>query len=129
MRQGASGASSGAPQGKASGSSFLDEWLAKRQQLGGGAPRSSFAAPPAPIGVATPASSDPRRQPQSTPLPPAAPTSQSTSQSLPAEAQPPMTSGIFSGSEKKKHSEEKLHLRGDNASSDGEVSVKLRKED
>jgi len=40
-----------------------------------------------------------------------------------------MASGIFSGSEKKKHGEEKLHLRGDNASSHDEVSVKLRKED
>jgi len=39
-----------------------------------------------------------------------------------------MSGGIFSESEKK-DTDERLHLRGDNALNDGEVSVKLRKED
>lgn len=111
---------------KPSGSSFLDEWLAKRQQLGGGAPRSTFSATQA--------------SPPTTPSPPQPPhqaqhltTSEGSSSSvvIPTEdiAQSPSVEGIFSGNQGHKGAGDKLQLRGHKASGLEEVSIKLRKKD
>jgi len=125
MKQGATNQGA-AP--KASGSSFLDEWLAKRQQLGGGTPRSSFSAEGQSV-VATPATlpQEGPAQPQSSN---SAPPVISSSSPVPTLEQSPGAAGIFSDdkpSQKKTADSDKLDLRN-GASPDGnEVSVKLRK--
>lgn len=120
--QGAAAAPGGKP-----GSSFLDDWLAKRQQLGGQQSGTRTATPPAtpplpsapaplsakadalapdtkptfaePIGSAAPAQPLPTPEPAETPTKP---------------------------SPEKPAGEDKFHLRGDNKNDDGEVAVKLR---
>ena len=108
------------------GSSFLDEWLAKRKQISS-SPAPSGPLPPqmptvAPIALATP-------------LPPLGGPSQPTSFA-------PMNPPISSGSEgvsvppsaatapqapsAKGDDDQHLHLRGDRKNPDSEVSVKLR---
>ncbi len=111
-----------------SGSSFLDEWLAKRKQIGakpggapamGGAPAPSPASqPPRPL-AATP----PNPFATSSPRPPVSPPPAS-SPSLPPPApqqQPPAVPPAAAVPR-----EDSLHLRGDKDNSDGEVSIKLR---
>lgn len=120
--------------GASSGSSFLDEWLAKRKQLGGGSqPPAPFAAPQVPppprppVSLQAAESGEVKPLPQSSPLKAdnassaikAAPPSsaESVQQSYPSTTvQPPSDSVI---------SPEKLTLRGKDASSD-EVSFKIR---
>lgn len=94
---------------KEAGSSFLDEWLAKRQQLAatkpasGKAPTSISAQQPA-VGSFSP--------PQSPVASPQAPPIQSTvSSDEPTDTQA---------------STDRLHLRGDNKNDDEEISLKLR---
>src|SRR5690606_21486962 len=76
---GAPGASIGtAPKPANSGSSFLDDWLAKRQQLGGSTPPvpQAIAAPPGPRPVSTGASrasTNPLAVPAPSAQPPAVP--------------------------------------------------------
>lgn len=111
-----------------SGSSFLDEWLAKRKQIGGKPP----AVPPAAA--------------QKGALPPAAPSSTGTASSLPpfnssqqqivpppvevAQAPVGKVDGFPSQptpvAPLQKPSNESLHLRGDKHNPDSEVSIKLR---
>src|SRR5690606_34987088 len=126
----------GAP--SATGSSFLDEWLAKRQQAGlkrpvtaqptskPSAPRPVIsspqqvvkptqpASPPAPVPVSAPTSEDP------TPLSP---------QNIGQEAnEPPQVAEQPTSAGAQPQSEELngLRLRGDQANHDSEISVKLR---
>jgi hypothetical protein len=101
------------------GSSFLDEWLAKRQQMGGGAkpPAMGASASPRPLAPPqslTPPSSSPSQSinpflnpPAPTALPPAEGRQPTT------PSQPPATP-------------EKLSLRGDDANHDDTVSIKIR---
>ncbi len=92
----AAGPVGGAP--KSSGSSFLDEWLAKRQQLGGAKPTA------APL---TPAQPPVSQQPQNVPS--------QQSVTPPAEEVTPVQQAA-----------DGLHLRGDSKNEDSEVSVKFR---
>ena len=125
---GAQGATS--PNGKP-GSSFLDEWLAKRQQLSG------QKAPAAPVAASAPAAAAPfgsmgasnpstPAQPlndkaalRSAPTPPASIQDQMNDELQSTTAQPVPTA-------KTPGEPEKFHLRGDNKNDDGEVAVKLR---
>ena len=100
LQQGRAGTPGANPAPKASGSSFLDEWLAKRQQLGN--------AKPAQLGSTAPAS-----VPPVTATPPPEAKAESPSPATPTrDAEPEST--------------EKLHLRGDDKNDDSEVAVKLR---
>ena len=112
-RSGGAAPAGGAGQPK-SGSSFLDEWLAKRQQLGGKKTAPAAPATQAPIGAA-PFGSMGASAP-STPVQPLNKTSVDASK--PAAAEP------TSAPEGKPS--DKLHLRGDDKNDDSEVAVKLR---
>jgi hypothetical protein len=97
-----------------SGSSFLDEWLAKRQQMGGGS-KPPVVGPGAPI---TPGAAQRPIQPTtSPPWPPQAPTSAQTPSQAPSTPQTPPVPPV---------DPDKLSLRGDAPADDSEVSVKLR---
>lgn len=98
QRSGAAPSPIGAGQ-KNTGSSFLDEWLAKRQQLGG-----TQAKTPRPVQQA---------------MPPTAPPSSSTANTEPVA--PSVDEAVVPQSE-----EARLHLRGDKKNDDGEVSIKLQ---
>lgn len=122
---------SAAPKPAGSGSSFLDEWLAKRQQIAATTPKPA-AAPPAPASAPAPAfppaTSPAAPQPfspaptpplatVSAPLaPPAAPLPEPTVTAAPVEPIMPPPLPQPDG----------LHLRGDNANHDSEISVKIR---
>jgi len=108
---GASPAGTGA--GTKSGTSFLDEWLAKRQQLGGGRPAGPQQAPVA-------SNAGPTAQPAMiNPQKPAATVSPASDTPAPMTSPlPPTTAKADDGA--------RLHLRGDNKNDDGEVSVKLQ---
>ncbi len=96
-------AGTGGGAAKPSGSSFLDEWLAKRQQLGG---QSAPVAPPSPVSL-----------PQTPPTPPLqhqTPPVQVSSAGPVRQEQAPLPT------------EDKLHLRGDSKNEDSEVSIKFR---
>lgn len=99
-----------APRSSGASSSFLDEWLAKRQQAGGqGLPQRMAGNPVAPqqsIKAPHPSQSDETNTAipvAKSPFPPQPPTQLSSRE--------PQSTG--------------LHLRGDNANSDSEVSIKL----
>lgn len=105
MSGGDSATGSGAPK---SGSSFLDDWLAKRQQLGGAKP----LAPQAP-GMPSPTSSS---------------ASMVSQPSQPSElhSQPSVTSGDTSETDKAiAPAPEKLDLRGAHSNQHEEVSIKF----
>jgi hypothetical protein len=119
------GMNSRSPQGGGT-SSFLDEWLAKRKQIGD-TPKTPAGAPsPAP----TPASFTPPNlqpgapaQPQSTPVAPtppsfAPPSTPGVAGNQPAQ-QPPTTPVPPAD-------DDRLHLRGDKTNPDSEISIKLR---
>lgn len=98
-----------------SGSSFLDEWLAKRQQMGGG------SKPPV-VGAGVPATPGAAQQPIRPATSPWSPQA-STSAQTPPQA-PPSVPHVPPVSPVDPH---KLSLRGDDApADDSEVSVKLR---
>ncbi len=108
----------------ASGSSFLDEWLAKRQKAGAGQPKpkppvaaqqARPVSPPAPkapeASIASPEAAAPVPE-EKTPLPDVA----TAYPELPATPQePPQPT----------EAQNNLHLRGDSANHDAEVSIKL----
>lgn len=89
-----------APKASPSGSSFLDEWLAKRKQM-------AASAPPVSNGIVTPQAS-----PKPTVPAPAAPAPMPVTPSVQPDA-PVMKPA------------DKLHLRGDDKNDASEVSVKL----
>lgn len=119
MQQGRPGASSPSK----AGSSFLDEWLAKRQQLGGQSqgttkPAASSASP------ATPAGAAPFGSMNSSSL-------STPSQPLNGKAATNSTQAIedvIITEPAAKADEDKLHLRGDNKNDDNEIAIKLRDE-
>lgn len=108
-----------------SGSSFLDEWLAKRQQAGGQPPqpRASIASPQStPQQPATPSQpqfssrpQNPFQAPEPSPISQDSRRVQQEKMITPAPAQEPPRSERADG----------LRLRGDNANFDSEVSIKL----
>lgn len=98
-----------------SGSSFLDEWLAKRQQLGASKPP---VGPPIQAPVPVPSSPAPAS------LSPVMPTPSSAPAAMPSVEAPSVVAGqpqVAATVEP-----DKLHLRGDNKNADDEVAVKLR---
>lgn len=111
-----------------SGPSFLDEWLAKRKQLGNpnqpaGVPVKKVAGLPgvsATVPSTTPLAAPPvaAQQPMN-PVQPAQP------QIAPKEANPFLPPKEESAS-KEQPGEERLHIRGDAQNPDGEISIKLR---
>ncbi|HRJ06832.1 MAG TPA: DUF87 domain-containing protein [Candidatus Saccharibacteria bacterium] len=112
-RPGATGVR-GAP--KPSGSSFLDEWLAKRQQLGNSKPGQLQSTPPA---------SSPQA-PGASPAPLVPPATDSEPLNAQASAATPPAQPVPSQSEEPVGASDKLHLRGDDKNDDSEVAVKLR---
>jgi hypothetical protein len=131
MQQGrAGGGVPGVPGAAAkSGSSFLDDWLAKRQQLGGQqAPKPAGA----PVQAASPFGTAPAPsvQPQQ-PLPQPA---QSTTVPVSANPEPIAETTLPQTTENEVRpaaaatDPDKLHLRGDNHNSDSEIAIKLRKD-
>ena len=136
MQQGRPGAATGTPTlpGAApkAGSSFLDEWLAKRQQLGGAAQAPKMSPLPQQPPVAAPAPVAPATQPAavfgsmgaSAPTTPVQPLNDKAAarsdQMIPdAPAMEPAASATVVENDR-------LHLRGDNQNSDSEVSIKLK---
>ena len=117
MQQGKAGIAgpSSAPTASKPGSSFLDEWLAKRQQLGGqtpkptGAPAPANAAPFGSMGASSPAT-------------PPAPLNDKAA----ARAEQSIPDVPVGEPAAKAVEPDRLHLRGDNKNDDGEVAVKLR---
>lgn len=105
----------GAP-GAKPGSSFLDEWLAKRQQLGGQTPKPSSAPAPA---NAAPFGSMGASSPATPPAPLNDKAALRSEQSAPGV---PVNQSAATASEES----DKLHLRGDSKNDDGEVAIKLR---
>lgn len=107
--------------GKSSGSSFLDEWLAKRQQLGG-----QQSAPP--LKSAMPPTNSPSGQVSQTPVvTPTAPQAVTTPSQAPAEASPVSPAGATptEAPSTEPVADTHLQLRGDKSNSDTEVSLKL----
>jgi hypothetical protein len=126
MQQGRAGgaqtSSAGAP--PKAGSSFLDEWLAKRQQLGGSAqqavkPTGASTQQPAPFGPAA-ASTVPSTTPQPLNQTVVAQTEQPAIVNTPAVPTPQPQAQIT------QEVDDRLHLRGDNQNADSEVSIKLK---
>lgn len=115
----------------AGGSSFLDEWLAKRQQLG--TTKASVGAPaasPAPLGGGVSAvAASTSNPPTPAPFQPAPPTINNASPT-PARGEPPAVAITPPGSTNQPIQppvpDNGLHLRGDNKNHDSEVSIKLR---
>ncbi len=123
--QGKAGAAPGAPVPTKQGSSFLDEWLAKRQQLGGQQSGTPKATPPATAPL--PATPPPLNAKADT----LAPVSNATFAAPVGSAAPIQTVDEPKPSEEPQperdieSSDDKFHLRGDNKNDD-EVHVKLK---
>lgn len=115
----------GASKQGATGSSFLDDWLAKRQQMSAG----GVAGQPPQV-----ASQNGPRPSATGPLPPASSASQSndgsaTRQSVvspEAISRPSVNLPVTPAQKQPAPDPDKLHLRGDKASHDDEISIKLR---
>jgi hypothetical protein len=120
-----------------SGSSFLDDWLAKRQQIGTKAPGAVVP----PKGPAQPASTQPPQNSFSGPatapvaIPrPIASSPVSTAPAQPQASQEPSQTAIPKApqqevsptSQQPPVNEDRLHLRGDKSNHDSEISIKLR---
>jgi hypothetical protein len=102
-------------------SSFLDEWMAKRQQLGGQAPKPAQAAAPAgarpfgSMGASSPSTPPAPLSSAATEHVPPKPAGRPVQDVRPQVPQPKPTAPA-----------DKLHLRGDNKNDDNEVAIKLR---
>ncbi|MEP7205221.1 MAG: TraM recognition domain-containing protein [Candidatus Saccharibacteria bacterium] len=105
------------------GSSFLDDWLAKRQQIAATAPQSPSAPVPAtklpPTVSSGKTASEPLGVVNAAPLPPtvASQTGPASDVKPPQPAQPPAEATP---------PDDKFHLRGENSRGHEEVSIKLR---
>lgn len=115
--------------GKTGGSSFLDEWLAKRQQLGGSGAQPASARPP--VGSQTQTSSQApgslAQQPKVSSTAEQQPSrahQQDLSLAQQQSGSPPVAAQEQTPAVKADRGE-KLHIRGDTQSS-GEVSIKLK---
>lgn len=108
----------------ASGSSFLDEWLAKRQQL------NTKKATTTPLSASPPSSLPPGTPPATPQAAPLTPASSQSSNPFLTPASPSSSRPLDTLSDTKtqpSHSnEEGLHLRGDKRNHDSEISIKLR---
>jgi hypothetical protein len=103
------------------GSSFLDEWLAKRQQMGGGSKPPVANPPTTSPRPSVPPASQPPMQPA--PFGSAQPVAQPPRTEMPAPAAPaPVPPTIVVPTEHPA----KLSLRGDDANHDDTVSIKIR---
>ena len=105
-----------APGATGSGSSFLDEWLAKRQQIAA----TPSQGPSKPVGAADMSAPSPFGPMGSA----SAPGVQPVAQSAASPAQTDAKSGNELGAPPS--SEDKFHVRGDQGRSHDEVSIKLR---
>ncbi|MNT21907.1 hypothetical protein D3C72_1572640 [compost metagenome] len=113
-----------APKTGATGSSFLDDWLAKRQQMSGGSASASRSAQP-------PLQQNP---PQAPVVAPPAPSGQSGHHSpvrpsaapINSPAATPAVAPQGAPDPKQSVSSDKLHLRGEHASHGDEISIKIR---
>lgn len=125
LKQAGSGGFTAPSGGKSSGSSFLDEWLAKRQQLGG-APVGQQPQQNSTIQSAQGQSQIARTHmtPTSSPVfgPPATPVNNQPQSPFPA-SQPPATRAVEQP--QPSSSPDRLQLRDANESHQSEVSVKL----
>ena len=108
-----------APVSTSGGSSFLDDWLAKRQQIGGVNPPQ---APRQQVAATTKAPSSPPVQPMTRPAPPVL----NSDPQQPAQSPPPAVASPQAPTTPSAASVDKLHLRGKEAKPHDEVSVKLR---
>jgi hypothetical protein len=107
------------------GSSFLDEWLAKRKQIGGAKPPAPKPLTPAPT-TTTFAPAAP--QPVVAPMPTTQPISKPLGDNYPAAQTPVVQQAPQQPTQEPAPTapEDKLHLRGDKTNSDSEISIKLR---
>mgnify|MGYP000022199388 CR=1 FL=1 len=112
----APGAAPGVPQTPSSGSSFLDEWLAKRQQITS-APKTGAAAPNPAFGPTTGA-------PVSAPVEPPAPIDEPVVEKPAPVEDAPKEEPDHRADEH--HAKHKLHVQDPAANGDDEISVKLR---
>ncbi len=114
-----SGSGVGGP-ARQSGSSFLDEWLAKRQQVQSNTPRPPLATTQRPgLMPSKPITTESKML--ATPQPGKTESIQEDMVTVVSETLPPGSPLVM----KDQEVSEKLHLRGDNANSDSEVSIKL----
>jgi hypothetical protein len=118
--QGKAGAATGTAAPAKQGSSFLDEWLAKRQQLGGQQSGTSKATPP--VTAPLPATPPPLNAKADTLAPPVNTTFAAPIGS--AAPMPPIDQVPVNRQEYP--SDDKFHLRGDDKNDDSEVAIKLR---
>lgn len=115
---------SSTPTRNVTGSSFLDEWLAKRQQMGGGA-RPPLTPPspmttPRPVAPATGATPQAPQPPFGSTAPQTPPQPVTPGSEVPATLPPvPQAPQVPADSER-------LRLRGDDANHDDTVSIKIR---
>lgn len=105
QRQRVAGSSSPVGEGGTGGSSFLDEWLAKRQQLGG-------SKPPVPQTLPSGSVEQPQR--------PLQPFQQPNTTSMPSAANRPSPVAVS-------QPPEKLDLRGENSNAHEEISIRLNR--
>lgn len=105
----------------AGGSSFLDEWLAKRQQMGGGTTSPKVSVPTPLQAPQAPSLQQTSTQPFAQPQPP---------QAAPAQPQQPILPPLGSASQPSAlppRNDERLSLRGDDANHDDhEVRIPIR---
>jgi hypothetical protein len=109
-----------------SGSSFLDEWLSKRQQMNGSASSPKPPLAPARPTVASPAVPTAMISPAPQPIAQLAPREQVIAQK---ESRTPLIeepAGLVDTPVMSPRDQNGLHLRGDNPNHDTEISVKLR---
>jgi hypothetical protein len=113
------------PKQAGAGSSFLDDWLAKRQQMGGTKPagqvsQASVQRPLTPSGQSVPPFGSQAQQPHPA-LDPKEPFTAPVAPSAPTLDQAPQSNELASQA-----TPDKLHLRGEEASHHDEISIKLR---
>ena len=113
------------PKQAGAGSSFLDDWLAKRQQMGGTKPvgqtsQASVQRPLTPSGQSVPPFGSQAQQPRPI-LDPKEPFTAPVAPSAPIPDQAPQFDELASQA-----TPDKLHLRGEEASHHDEISIKLR---
>jgi hypothetical protein len=116
----------GAAPAASGGSSFLDEWLSKRQQIGTAKQSVATKPPISPI-APSPALVQPQPMPQTFPVTspklPTTPVQQNPFPAPPTKTSEPVAAPVASVQQQPVDG---LHLRGDNKNHDDEISIKLR---
>jgi hypothetical protein len=116
----------GATPAAGGGSSFLDEWLSKRQQIGTtkqGVAAKPLVSPVAPSQVPTQPQPMSQLSPVTPPKLPPAPVQQNPFPVPPAKVNEPVAAPV---APVQQLPVDGLHLRGDNKNHDDEISIKLR---